>query len=107
MPLLGQKVPGLQGVGVVILDEGQKLPAGQGTGVDRTALGQKLPMVQSVGNTRPWGKQNVPEGQGKHAPGLVARDTPLYDPAGQATGAGSPLMLQKKPTGQGTARENP
>ena len=92
---------------MTILDEGQKLPAGQGTGVDKPALGQKLPMVQSVGNTRPWGKQNVPEGQGKHARELDARDTPLYDPAGQATGAGSPLVLQKKPTGQGTARENP
>ena len=87
MLMRGQKAPGLQGVGVVILDEGQKLPAGQGTGVSRPALGQKLPIEQSVGNTRPWGKQNVPEGQGKHASGLVARDTLLYDPAGQATGS--------------------
>ncbi len=104
---MGQKAPGVQGVGVVILDEGQKLPAGHGTGVDRPALGQKLPLEQSVGNTRPWGKQNVPKGQGKHASRLEERDTPLYNPAGQATGAGSPLLLQKKPTGQGTARENP
>jgi hypothetical protein len=102
--MLGQKAPGVHGVGVVILDEGQKLPTGQGTGANRLALGQKLPMEQSFGNTRPWGKQNVPEGHGKHAP---ERDTLLYNPAGQTTGAGRPLMLQKKPTGQGTARENP
>jgi hypothetical protein len=107
MPLFGQKAPGVQEVGVVILSEGQKLPTGQGTGKDRLALGQKLPMGQLLGNTRPWGKQNVPKGHGKHASGLEERDTPLYDPAGQATGADSPLMLQKKPTGQGMARENP
>jgi hypothetical protein len=33
-------VPGLQGVGVSIFDEGQKLPAGQGKGTDKPLTGQ-------------------------------------------------------------------